>query len=172
MYIPAPVDLSKTATYNIGIIEDCGVIAMTCCFLGHKDTPSTIATELENVLTDLIVNHGVDSFLMGHQGAFDYMALGAVRKLKERYPHVTYNVALAYMPGKKEEGSAWAPEESVYPEGLEAIHPRYAISWRNKWMVDESDVVVAYVKHSWGGAAKYVEYASRKKKTIINIADR
>ena len=145
---------------------------MTCCFFGHKDTPSTIAPELEKVLTDLIVNHGVVSFLVGHQGAFDYMALGAVRKMKERYPHITYNVVLAYMPGQKEEWSAYAPEETMYPEGLEVVHPRFAISWRNKWMLNESEIVVAYVKHSWGGAAKYVEHAIRKKKTVLNIADR
>ena len=144
---------------------------MTCCFFGHKDTPSTIAPELEKVLTDLIVNHGVVSFLMGNQGAFDSMALGAVRRLKERYPFITYNIVLAYMPGQKEEWSAYEPEETMYPEGLEEVHPRFAISWRNKWMLTESEYVVAYVKHSWGGAAKYVEQALRKKKTVINIAD-
>ena len=145
---------------------------MTCCFFGHKDTPSTIAPELENVLTDLIENHGVVSFLMGHQGGFDHMALGAVRKLKERYPHITYNVVLAYMPGEKEEWSFYEPEETMYPEGLEEVHPRFAISWRNKWMLTESEYVVAYVKHSWGGAAKYYEAAQKKNKKIINIAEK
>ena len=145
---------------------------MTCCFFGHKDTPSTIAPELENVLTDLIENHGVVSFLMGHQGGFDHMALGAVRKLKERYPHITYNVVLAYMPGEKEEWSFYEPEETMYPEGLEEVHPRFAISWRNKWMLTESEYVVAYVKHSWGGAAKYYESAQKKNKKIINIAEK
>ena len=142
---------------------------MTCCFFGHKDTPSTIAPELERVLADLIVNHGVVSFLMGHQGAFDYMALGAVRRLKEQYPYITYNVVLAYMPGQKEEWSAYAPEKTMYPEGLEEVHPRYAISWRNKWMLNESEYVVAYVKHSWGGAAKYFEMAEKKGKNVINL---
>ena len=145
---------------------------MTCCFFGHKDTPSTIAPELENVLTDLIENHGVVSFLMGHQGGFDHMALGAVRKLKERYPHITYNVVLAYMPGEKEEWSFYESEETMYPEGLEEVHPRFAISWRNKWMLTESEYVVAYVKHSWGGAAKYYEAAQKKNKKIINIAEK
>ena len=148
------------------------MIAKTCCFFGHKDTPSTIAPELENVLTDLIENHGVVSFLMGHQGGFDHMALGAVRKLKERYPHITYNVVLAYMPGEKEEWSFYEPEETMYPEGLEEVHPRYAISWRNKWMLTESEYVVAYVKHSWGGAAKYYESAQKKNTKIINIAEK
>ena len=75
------------------------------------------------------------------------------------------------MPGAKKEWSSYEQMETLFPEGLESVHPRYAIAWRNKWMVQESDVVVTYITHSWGGAAKYMEYARRKKKTIINIAD-
>ena len=39
-------------------------------------------------------------------------------------------------------------------------------------MVDEADLVIAYVMYSWGGAAKTLEYAKRKKKTIINLAEK
>ena len=142
---------------------------MVCCFFGHKDVPSGLAEYLLPVLDELIAE-GVDSFLVGNQGGFDSTVLHALRLLKEKHPHITYNVVLAYMPGAKEEWSAYDPMETLYPEGLEAVHPRYAISWRNKWMIQESDVVVAYIAHSWGGAAKYVEYAKRKKVPIINIA--
>lgn len=143
---------------------------MVCCFFGHKDIPSGLTERLFPVLTRLIAE-GVDSFLVGNQGGFDSTVLHTLRLLKEKYPHITYNVVLAYMPGNKEEWSAYEPMETLYPEGLESVHPRYAISWRNKWMVQESDVVVCYVTHSWGGAAQYMEYARRKKKTVINIAD-
>ena len=37
-------------------------------------------------------------------------------------------------------------------------------------MVEEADLVIAFVAYSWGGAAKTLEYAKRKKKTIINLA--
>lgn len=143
---------------------------MVCCFFGHKDIPSGLTERLFPVLTRLIAE-GVDSFLVGNQGGFDSTVLHTLRLLKEKHPHIIYNVVLAYMPRNKEEWSAYEPMETLYPEGLESVHPRYAISWRNKWMVQESDVVVCYVTHSWGGAAQYMEYARRKKKTVINIAD-
>lgn len=143
---------------------------MTCCFFGHKDTPSPVRGALETVIVDLIENHGADSFLVGHQGSFDGMVLGTLRKLKEWYPHITYNVVLAYMPGEKTERDLYAPEETMYPEGLESVPRRFAISWRNKWMVGESDTVICYIAHSWGGAAQFVELAERKKKTVINLA--
>ena len=36
-------------------------------------------------------------------------------------------------------------------------------------MVNEADLVIAYVMYSLGGAAKTLEYAKRKKKAIINL---
>lgn len=143
---------------------------MTCCFFGHKDAPSSIYDKLEEAIKKLIVEDKVSSFLLGNQGQFDALALTAIRELKEMYPHITYKVVLAYMPGAKEEWSAYDPMETLYPEGLESVHPRFAISWRNKWMVQEADVVVTYITHSWGGAAQFAELAERKHKRVINIA--
>ena len=142
---------------------------MACCFFGHKDVPLGLTEYLLPVLTDLIAE-GVDSFLVGTQGSFDSAILHTLRLLKQKYSHINYNVVLAYMPGAREGWSAYDPMETLYPEGLEAVHPRFAISWRNKWMVQESDVVVTYITHSWGGAAQFAELAERKQKQVINIA--
>jgi len=53
---------------------------------------------------------------------------------------------------------------------METIHPRFAISWRNKWMIKQSDYVVTYITHSWGSAAQFAEKAEKKDKKVINIA--
>jgi hypothetical protein len=37
-------------------------------------------------------------------------------------------------------------------------------------MVNESDVIICYITHSWGGAAQFVEYAQQQNKEIINLA--
>ena len=58
---------------------------------------------------------------------------------------------------------------TMLPEGIESVHPRYAISWRNNWMLRQSDYVVTYITHSWGGAAQFAEKANRQKKTVINL---
>lgn len=144
---------------------------MTCCFFGHKETPSSIYPKLEEAIEKLIIEQNVTSFLFGNQGLFDSMVLRATRKLKSKYPHISYNVVLAYMPKEKEENQTYEFGETMLPEGIESVHPRYAISWRNKWMVNESDYVICYITHSCGGAVKYVELAEKKKKTVINIAN-
>ena len=59
-------------------------------------------------------------------------------------------------------------DSSLYPP-LESVPKKLAIVRRNRWMVDQADVVVRYVLHSWGGAATTLEYAKQKKKRIISF---
>lgn len=144
---------------------------MTCCFFGHKDARSDIYPKIIDAIKSLITEHNVSYFLVGNQGGFDGMVLKALRRLKTEYPYISYNVVLAYMPTEKHEYDPYEFGETMLPEGIEGVHPRYAISWRNKWMVMQSDYMIAYVTHSWGGAAKYYELAQSKKKIIVNIGD-
>ena len=53
--------------------------------------------------------------------------------------------------------------------GIEAVHPRYAISWRNNWMLKNADYVVTYITHTWGGAAQYARKTKAQGKYIVNI---
>ena len=143
---------------------------MVCCFFGHRDTPETVKPDLVECITDLIVNEGADSFLVGHQGRFDAMVLSALKGIQKEYPHITYNVVLAYLPEKKEEYPYAEPWETMYPEGLESVPKKFAIDWRNNWLLQQADTVVCYVRHSFGGAGKFVDKAKRQKKRIINLA--
>ena len=42
----------------------------------------------------------------------------------------------------------------------------YTISWRNNWMLKQSDYVVTYISHFYGGAVQYAEKAKRQKKIV------
>ena len=80
---------------------------------------------------------------------------------------ITYSVVLAYLPTEKNKYDNL--KNTIYPEGLETVPKRFAISWRNKWMIQQSDIVVTYVTHNFGGAAQFKEMADRQGKTIINL---
>ena len=138
---------------------------MNCTFFGHRDCPETIRPKLREVLIGLIVNHGVDMFYVGNQGRFDAIVRDVLRELKKEYPQINYAVVLAYMPGKKTEYDDYS--DTMLPEGIESVHPRYAISWRNNWMLKQSAYVVTYITHSWGGAAQYDKKAQLQGKTVI-----
>ena len=138
-----------------------------CTFFGHRDCPESIRTQLRAALIDLITNHDVDMFYVGNQGRFDAIVRGVLRQLKKEYHQINYAVVLAYMPRKQMEFDDYS--DTMLPEGIESVHPRYAISWRNNWMLQQSDYVVTYITHSWGGAAQFAEKAKHQKKTVINL---
>lgn len=141
----------------------------TCTFFGHRDCPGGLRSDLRNVIIDLITNHGVDMFYVGNQGAFDALVRDVLQELAHDYPKVQHAVVLAYMPSERTESIEYS--DTMLPEGIEFVHPRYAISWRNNWMLQQADFVVVYVSHSWGGAAQYVQKAFRSGKTVINLHD-
>ena len=136
-----------------------------CCFFGHKDTPDSVKDDIYAAIEKLIVEYSVDTFYVGNQGRFDAIARSILRELKEEYPQIDYVVVLAYMPCKQHEDDL----DTMLPEGIEFVHPRYAISWRNSWMLQQSDYVVTYITHSWGGAAKFADKARKQGKRVFNI---
>ena len=139
-----------------------------CTFFGHRECPDTIKPKLREILVDLIVNRGVDMFYVGNQGQFDAIVRSSLRELQKEYPQMGYAVVLAYMPGERNDYDDYS--DTMLPEGIESVHPRYAISWRNEWLLKESDYVVTYITHSWGGAAQYATKAKKQGKPVIDLA--
>lgn len=142
---------------------------MRVAFFGHKDTPSTVRNKLESVVADLIEHRQADIFYVGNQGRFDAMVLDVLKHMKTIYSHIRYSVVLAYMPSDKHVEFDYS--NSLYPDGLENVPPKFAICKRNEWMIDNCDAVVAYVQRSFGGAAKYVTLANKKGIKVINMAE-
>lgn len=97
------------------------------------------------------------------------MVRSVLRELAQEYAHIHYAVVLERMPGKQNEDNPEDYSDTMLPEGIEEVPPRFAIVWRNKWMLRQSDYVVTYVTHSWGGAAQFAEMAERQKKTVIRL---
>ena len=139
---------------------------MVCTFFGHKDTPKEIEPTLRSTLIDLIENKNVNVFYVGNNGNFDTMVRCQLEDLSQTYP-ITYSVVLAYLPTEKNKYDNLT--NTIYPEGLETVPKRFAISWRNKWMIQQSDVVVTYVTHNFGGAWQFKGMAERLNKHVINL---
>lgn len=144
---------------------------MTCTFFGHRDTPKNIELILQKVLIDLIENKKVDLFYIGNNGNFDFIVKNNLKILKRQYPHIDYVVVLAYFPNSKNKRMVDDYNETVYPEFLEKVPPKFAIVRRNMWMIDRSDYVIVYVKNPAGCAKKFKDEAEKKNKTVFNLAD-
>ena len=141
---------------------------MTVTFFGHKDTPKEIEPTLRSTLIDLIENKNVTVYYVGNNGNFDTMVRRQLEDLSRTYP-ITYSVVLSYLPTKKSGYDDYT--NTILPEGIETVPKRFAISYRNKWMVEQADIVVTYVTHSFGGAAQFKELAERQGKTVIELSE-
>ena len=130
----------------------------SCTFFGHRILNKDIKDLLTRQIDNLIAEYGVNIFYVGNNGQL-------------HNPQISYSIVLAYLPEKKQEYNPLSDIEKIYPEGLEYTPPRFAISKRNQWMVMQSDYVIAYVEHSFGGAAQFTEYARKKHRMVINLAD-
>ena len=143
---------------------------MTCTFFGHRYVPQKIEPTLRSTLIDLIELHGVDLFYVGNHGEFDAMVRRVLRQLSTKYP-IKYHVVLAYMPEKKDENQLITCSDTILPEGIEIVPKRFAINYRNKWMIEHSDFVVTYVVHdAASGAAQFKKLAERKGKAVIDLS--
>ena len=137
---------------------------LACTFFGHKDCPETKYSNILRAIQNLIKEKKVTTFYVGTQGNFDSLVYRALCNLRADFPQIRIYRVLAYLPKDNSLIS-----DSILLEGIELIHPRYAISWRNRWMIEHSDYVIAYITHNYGGAARFVNEAKRKGKTVINL---
>ena len=73
-------------------------------------------------------------FYVGNDVNFDIMVKKTLKRLKNIYPFITYYVVLAYLPCINK----YSQEElndTVFPDGLKKVLPKYAIVQRNMWMI-------------------------------------
>ena len=65
-------------------------ISKACSFFGHRNTTLTQMqkSKLQDVIEDLIVNHGVERFLLGSRSSFNEICHAIVTDLRNKYPTV------------------------------------------------------------------------------------
>lgn len=146
---------------------------MIITFCGHSDFlfNDDIKEQLKNILVGEIIKNPTCKFHLGGYGDFDGLCLRTLKDLKNDFPDIELIFITPYLDKNysKLEFAKNHYDDIIFPP-IESVPRKFAILKRNEWMVEQADLVIAYVMYSWGGAAKALEYAKRKKKRIINIA--
>lgn len=141
----------------------------TCFFIGHRDAPDSILPSLSAAIETRIVEDGVDQFVVGNYGRFDLLAAQAVRKAKKQHPDILLFYLRPYHPVER----PFTPsgyDGSFYPPGMETVPRKLAIVRANRYMVDNSQFLIAYARYSASNAWKLTEYArKREKKGLLHV---
>ena len=147
---------------------------MTITFCGHSNFSfdNTIKQKLKKLLLQEIRKNPACKFYLGGYGDFDSLCLNILKEIKADFPAIELLFITPYLNDNysKLETAKLYYDGIIYPP-LENVPRRFCILKRNEWMVDEADLVIAFVKYSWGGAAKTLEYAKRKKVDFFNLAE-
>lgn len=150
------------------------MVYRTCSFFGHSNAPLTVYPALATAIERHITEYGVNEFLVGQYGNFDSMAKRAVAAAKERHPEIKLDVMVPYLPEPSRQAALDRDvDHIIYPEGLETVPRKFAISRLNQIMVRDSDYAIAYVTHTWGGAYNTMKAAQKLERegklTIQNL---
>ena len=62
-------------------------------------------------------------------------------------------------------------DEILIPSEWAECHYKRSIVLRNRWMVDHSQYMIAYVGKNYGGAYTSMKYAQRQERRINNLYD-
>ena len=142
-------------------------------FTGHRrvDDFYFVEEQLDSIIGELIRTKEYVEFYVGKNGDFDTMVASAIKRCQKRFGKsnnslilvLPYTVAdMEYLEDFYDE--IWIPDE------LHGIHFKNAISKRNEWFVNNSDLLIAYVLRDNGGAATCLKKATQSNLAVFNIA--
>lgn len=141
---------------------------MTCCGFGHRDVFQNIDKELCEAVQSA-VSIGCDVFYTGAMGDFDRCFSSAVRKQKKNAKLVCVKPYMSNELNTNKQYYNNMYDDIIIPDELAFEHYKSAITKRNRWMIDNSDIVIVYVIKNYGGAYDAMRYAERQNKTIIRV---
>lgn len=144
---------------------------MIITFCGHSDFKESNNELKDNILSAIKEASGnrYVTFYLGGYGGFDSYALEICKEYKKDHPASSIVFITPYTDDsylKDKNPLTLGYDEIVYAD-IENAPKKYAIIARNKWMITQSDVLIAYVDYSVGGAAKTLDFA--KKQPDIKI---
>ena len=151
----------------------------TCCFTGHRQLDALTANALQAKLADEIERmyclQGLRNFITGGAMGFDTLAALSVLEARRRHRDIVLRLAL---PCENQAGRWPAADRRIYEsiksqaDDVVYVSKEYSaecMHLRNRFMVDNSSVCVAYLVHAGGGTAYTVKYAKRQGLTLIRL---
>ncbi|MBR0414326.1 MAG: DUF1273 family protein [Clostridia bacterium] len=144
-----------------------------CCGFGHRFVLENIAPALKKEVARA-VKEGCRVFYTGAQGDFDTCFTEAVRAViaeNKQLPLRLICVKPYYTQSLQENREYYETKfaEVLIPSVLDDVHYKAAISKRNQWMIEKSDIVITYTIREYGGAYQALCYAQKQGKDIRQI---
>lgn len=143
------------------------------CAFGHRYFIVTrkIEAVMTKLIRELLHDNEIVELFIGRNGDFDidFTRYFKIVRQEGDYRSAYLNLVLPYHV--KDEDLFDQYYDSIVMPISPKTHYKAAIRERNRWMVDNSDLVICYLTESSGGTYDAIAYAKRCGKRIINIKD-
>ena len=144
----------------------------TVSLFGHREISNLRRLEelLYPIIKDLIKSKSYVSFLVGRNGEFDEYTASIIKLIQKELgkENNEINLVLPYKVADIEYYEKYY-DSIIMPPSIQGAHPKQAITLKNRWMVEMSDLVIVYVERENGGAYAAMKYAEKLNKNVVNI---
>ena len=166
LYLGVPLH-KETEVVEIILFE-----AYRVTLFGHRyiDHFREVEENLERVLDELSLQHPYMDFYVGNNGDFDRIATSVILRLIDRWGKENFSINLVLPYPKANMDLLEKQFDSVMiPPTLHSVHPKAAITERNRWMVENCDLLIAHVVHERGGAWTAMRVAEQLGMPVLRI---
>ncbi len=152
----------------------------TCIFTGHRVIPHSKYHALQKALRDQVrafAERGIAHFGSGGALGFDTLAAETVLELRREMPNIKLSL---YLPCRDQDKYWNAEDRMCYArlrrEADEVVftgegYTKQCMHVRNRFMVDQARVCLAFLEKDRGGTAYTVRYARQQGLIVINLND-
>lgn len=146
--------------------------AFSVSLFGHRELCDLhqVDMRLTPIINNLLQNKSLVVFLIGRNGEFDEYAASVIKRAQRRVRNDNSDLSLV-LPYEVANLQYYEKyyDSIIIPEAVNGVHPKSAIVLKNRWMVEQSDLVIVCVERNKGGAYEAMKYAQSLNKEIINI---
>ena len=144
----------------------------TVSLFGHRriDDLRKLENRLIPILRELIQGERYVNFLIGRNGEFDEYAASLIKRVQREVwgENCDLTLVLPYTVADMKYYGAYY-DCVVIPEELWSVHPKSAITAKNRWMIERSELVIVYLERNRGGAYAAMKYAERLHRRVVNL---
>ena len=146
----------------------------TCSVSGHREFYDKIDKKILKQIFISIIEKGIDTFLVGMAIGFDTLCFKILKELKYDY---NFRI-IACVPCENQEKNFSLSQKKEYKKLLEEADEKvlinknytpYCMMERNRFMVDNSSILICYVTKNYGGSYATKNYAISQGLKVADV---
>lgn len=149
----------------------------TCTFAGHSVCRDIFIADLaEREIKRILEENDIIHFYCGGMGEFDKLCETTLHDMKHVFPdkQIFIDLVMPFSTKDMDYNPRYYNDNYsnvIIPDCLSQYDSKKKIPMRNRWMVDTSEFLIAYVTHKSSGAWNTLQHAIKKRRSFINLSE-